>query len=280
MNDYFVGIGVAKAATTWLGEYFKFHPEICMSPIKEIHYFDEKYFNHKQQIKYKRIKSLKESVQNLSNDLPKSKLLQLKQLLFLIELYTEPKAYHKYFELLDVGGRICGEITPEYCLLPTEGFAEMKKFLNHPKIILIIRNPVERYWSHIRFHKKFFPNIDYNQYYMDSFQKYKIIAYSSYQQIIFTLLKIFNRNEIHIIFYEHLFNESMKENVIKGLCDFLEVNFVMPKNNKKVNPSISIELSEKLRLIGIHKFKESYQFIINNFENTPQSWVDDFNKIV
>jgi len=60
MNKYFVGIGVAKTGTTWLAEYLKSHPEVCFSPIKEMHYFDEKYFNHKQQIKQKRIESLKE----------------------------------------------------------------------------------------------------------------------------------------------------------------------------------------------------------------------------
>lgn len=274
MNKYFVGIGVAKAGTTWLAEYFKSHPEVCFSPVKEMHYFDVKFLDHKQQIKQKRIEALNELKQNENHS--KWELLLLKQL---IELYAEPKAYHEYFNLLQAKGRICGEITPEYSLLTAEGFAEMKNFLNNPKIILVLRNPVDRYWSHIRFHKKFFPNLDYIRYYMESLKKYKIITYSSYHKIIPLLLSVFDRDDIHIIFYEYLFNEATKEQVIKGLCNFLEVKYFSPKNNNRINPSFSIELSEKLKLIGIQKFKASYEFTINHFKNTPKCWINDFNKL-
>ena len=37
---YFVGIGAAKAGTSWLADYLAGHPEVALSPIKELHYFD------------------------------------------------------------------------------------------------------------------------------------------------------------------------------------------------------------------------------------------------
>lgn len=279
MNNYFVGIGVAKAGTTWLSEYFKLHPEICISPVKEIHYFDEKFFNSEQKIKEKRVRNLKKIIQTLSLEINYSQLFELKQLLFLIEIYTNSTAYHKYFNWLNKNGTICGEITPKYALLPEKGFIEMKRLLNNPKIILMLRNPIDRYWSQIRFHEKFIPNINFEEYYLSSFNKYNIITHSNYQNILPTLFKVFDGSNVHIVFYEHLFNENLKENTIKSICDFLEVNFIRPKINKRINSSVSVKLTDKLRLFGIEKLKLSYEYIIENFNDVPSNWIEDLNSI-
>jgi len=36
----FLGIGAPRAGTTWLHANLKKHPEIWLTPVKEIHYFD------------------------------------------------------------------------------------------------------------------------------------------------------------------------------------------------------------------------------------------------
>jgi hypothetical protein len=36
-----VGVGAQKAGTTWLFDYLGRHPDVAMSPIKELHYFDQ-----------------------------------------------------------------------------------------------------------------------------------------------------------------------------------------------------------------------------------------------
>ncbi|MHA1294819.1 MAG: sulfotransferase family protein [Promethearchaeota archaeon] len=47
----FIGIGVIKAATTWIYVCLREHPEICVSTPKELHFFDE-LFNYKKGIRY------------------------------------------------------------------------------------------------------------------------------------------------------------------------------------------------------------------------------------
>ena len=42
-ENFFVGIGAQKAATSWLVDYLKGHPQVGFSPIKELHYFDAEY---------------------------------------------------------------------------------------------------------------------------------------------------------------------------------------------------------------------------------------------
>ena len=43
----FIGIGAQKAGTSWLASCLSEHPEICMHPKKEAHYFNKRtfYFN-------------------------------------------------------------------------------------------------------------------------------------------------------------------------------------------------------------------------------------------
>lgn len=279
MNNYFVGIGVAKAGTTWLSEYFKLHPEICISPVKEIHYFDEKFFNSEQKIKRKRIEDLKKMAEKMSIDINEGQIFRLKQLLFLIEIYTNSTAYHKYFNWLNKNGKICGEITPKYALLPERGFVEMRKFLHNPKVILMLRNPIDRYWSQIRFHKNFIPNINLAEYYLHSFNKHNVISHSYYQNILPTVFRVFDRTNVHVVFYEHLFDDNLKENELKSICEFLEVNFIKPEIYKRINSSVSVVLIDKLRITGIKKLMSSYKYVIENFNNTPKNWIEDLSLI-
>ena len=40
IRDFFVCIGAQKSGTTWLARILSSHPELFMSPVKELHYFD------------------------------------------------------------------------------------------------------------------------------------------------------------------------------------------------------------------------------------------------
>jgi hypothetical protein len=40
-RKFMVGVGAQKAGTTWLFDYLGRHPDVAMSPIKELHYFDQ-----------------------------------------------------------------------------------------------------------------------------------------------------------------------------------------------------------------------------------------------
>ena len=39
-RSFVIGVGAQKAGTTWLFEYLGQHPDVAMSPIKELHFFD------------------------------------------------------------------------------------------------------------------------------------------------------------------------------------------------------------------------------------------------
>ena len=47
------------------------------------------------------------------------------------------------------GQKICGEITPKYGLLPGSSIEYMQSFNKDMRFIYLVRNPIEREWSHI-----------------------------------------------------------------------------------------------------------------------------------
>jgi len=67
---------------------------------------------------------------------------------FLGRLKWNPeKWYASLFE--PTGQQICGEITPMYGLLPDSSIEYMQSFNKDMRFIYLIRNPIERDWSHI-----------------------------------------------------------------------------------------------------------------------------------
>lgn len=110
----FIGIGPAKAGSTWLGHMLEGHPEICMSEPKEVHYFNDSLsFNRSYDTAH----------------------------------YTLGiRWYAKHFRHCATG-KLKGEVTPRYIIDP---FVPQRLYDHNPdlKIIVSLRNPFERIISH------------------------------------------------------------------------------------------------------------------------------------
>ncbi len=118
----FIIIGAQKCGTTSLWHYLKSHPQIRMAPTKELHYFDRMYSRVKPQWYMNQFK------------VPDRK--RFKALEFVTE-YNEPLHIMK------------GEATPLYLYHPKVP-NRVKKHLPNCKFITLLRNPVDRAWSHYK----------------------------------------------------------------------------------------------------------------------------------
>jgi hypothetical protein len=45
---------------------------------------------------------------------------------------------------------VCGDITPRYAMLPPEGVGHVQRLMPNVKVIFVLRDPIDRCWSHIR----------------------------------------------------------------------------------------------------------------------------------
>jgi hypothetical protein len=113
----FIGIGPGRAGSSSLYGMLSEHPEVYVSPVKEVNYFGFRSFHPTRR--------------------PKGMSFQ---------------DYTSYFS----GGadaKVSGEISPSYFILP-EALSEIAGALPGVKIISGLRNPIERLASHYRFHAK------------------------------------------------------------------------------------------------------------------------------
>lgn len=139
-------IGAQKAGTSWLHENLARHPGVWVPPFKELHFFDFKFVDDSK-------KWAKWHVRSNIKKLLKAGSLPSDQSAYLNSLIEEPFLngtwYKKVFSAMP-DDKLGIDVTPEYCSLPEEGIAFVRKFLKEPSIIYIIRDPVERALSQIK----------------------------------------------------------------------------------------------------------------------------------
>lgn len=129
--DFFIA-GPQRTGTTWLHANMRFHPEIFLSEPKEIYFFS-------------RLKT------------PENPKYQSSDLEWYLRFFRERPALwaYKQFTCLSRYGRpyapkVRGEATASYATLDTDVIEEISLLNPALKIIVMVRDPVERVWSHAK----------------------------------------------------------------------------------------------------------------------------------
>lgn len=108
MLPTFLGLGSARCASTWLHRILKLHPQILMTEHKEVSFFGNNCLEHGL--------SWYEATFQPSSDNPNP--------------------------------GIRGDISPWYARLSRRSVAAVHRVLPDARLILVIRNPIDRAWSH------------------------------------------------------------------------------------------------------------------------------------
>lgn len=200
MYPNFLVAGVAKCGTTSLFYYLIQHPEICI-PKKETFYF----------------------IRSEYNIPPSDKIGQRdpSQLILTREKYDD--LYSK------CSTKAVGEVSTCYFHYPEIAIPEIKSNLGDPKIIIILRNPVERAWSNYRHFTRlgreplsFTESLDAEEQrianHWDFMRKYKSMGfYSDYLE----------KYKSEFSFVHVMFNDDLEEHPVKTMQElfrFLEID--------------------------------------------------------
>ena len=135
LPNFFI-VGAAKSGTTSLYEYLKLHPEVYMAPIKETHHFSTDIDNTKFRPNYAR---------SLNKDLSKFLGSDMEEGIF----HAFVKDWDDYVQLFKKveNEKAIGEVTNSY-LHSTVAAENIRKKFPDAKIIMMLRNPVDRAFSH------------------------------------------------------------------------------------------------------------------------------------
>ena len=150
-NPDFIGIGAQKAGTSWLRVNLARHPGVWMPPLGEVHYFDrslpeswlpptsakERAFDEAW-----RSRVLNEVQMHVSEgNVPKA----LWSVLTHFVDYDD--AWYRLLFAPAPSASLVGEITPRYAICGDSEIAQMRALAPEAKILFLLRNPVDRYWS-------------------------------------------------------------------------------------------------------------------------------------
>lgn len=134
----FFGIGAEKCGTTWLWQMFRDHPEIGVPVPKELRYFSHQYLGTglKNFTMLQKLLGADGGTRALGAEQADRLVTELRI------AFGSDDAYLRIFG--DLSGSAVGDISPQYCMLPPEGVAHMRRLAPEAKIIFLMRDPVER----------------------------------------------------------------------------------------------------------------------------------------
>ncbi|MFN0188186.1 MAG: sulfotransferase family protein [Bacteroidia bacterium] len=206
-------VGAPKAGTTALHYFLDKHPEVCMSADKEPNYFSQQEISE-QLLYYKKTNSTTES--------------------------TYLSLFHP-----TLATKIAGEGSVSYLFYPKVA-ARIKSFSSDAKIIISLRHPVQRAFSHYQmdyslgYVNETFENIFRNgQTHPKTgkyFQQYFLLGHYGTQ--VERYLKTFGEDNVLILLHEDIIQDP--KNVIQKLCQFLRINdTALPSDIEKQNVTMA-----------------------------------------
>ncbi|MGH7884172.1 MAG: sulfotransferase [Thermodesulfobacteriota bacterium] len=287
----FMGIGAQKSATTWLSENLKKHPEIWMPPIKELHYFDRLSF-YKSDNNFSKTSSLKHYLKNRTKYT--NRKFQLKKLietaandpsdlLWLYRYFFSEPDDNWYMDLFKKGkNKIKGEITPSYSLLNDNEVKHVKNLLPELKIIFLMRNPIYRCWSQIRFYWTKNPtfNINNTEMVKNFINSPQQILRSNYIGTINTWSKYFSKEQFFIGYYDDV-NDN-PEKLLVDILNFLAADrtYFSQYNNIKINSSKEYIIPSEIRLYLAEKYHSQLEELAKMLGGHAETWLDEAEKII
>jgi len=257
-------VGVPKAATTWLYNRLKLHSQVFLPKGKELHFFDESYF----------VKASNKIFEHEKNKLQ-----------WLFKFNMESRLHWKWYASQFKAGdenKVGIDITPTYCRVSKERIALIKDTLPKTKIILIIRNPIDRAWSGAayfmdRFYGKSLDQLDIltlKNWVFDS----ERLDYGNYIDMIGSWDMHYKEDEeIRYIFYDDIKDNPRK--ILEEVCEFIDIDKeLLPpsdQDRKTVNSNYkktTIPDSIKTELQEIYKLQIDY--LQKRFGRDLSHWVE------
>jgi len=190
----FVGVGAEKAGTSWLSAVFDQHPEIFVPQRKELHYFN-KHFTEDPTLENP----------NYSNSWE-----------WYVKFFTDARPE-----------QVKGEFCPPYLWDP-QAPHHLKASCPRAKIIIILRNPVERSFSQCM-HQKQRGVIPYSMSFEQALEQFpRLVERSLYYEHVAKYYELFPAHQIFLTFFEDMM--SAKEQTVQEVERFLGVSEFLPQN--------------------------------------------------
>ena len=210
--------------------------------------------------------------------------------------------YLENFENIN-SSSILGEVDPSYIFID-KSLNRIKEKIFNPKFIIIIRNPLERSYSHYCMNKykgyeefSFSEAIECESFRIkendDNVNKFSYLLRSAYSSQISNLIKIFPHSKILYIKFDDMTNPDSQKSTYQKICNFLKVSDNLNINLSQIHNSTSNFKNIRLRnflykdnfIKNILKLfiSEKYQYKIKmklDYYNRTDKKINNYNEII
>jgi hypothetical protein len=267
-----------KAGTTFLYGLLKSHPLIYFSPEKELHFLSQYFGEIKLLSDDVRLRKAQDLIQS-----PRVKFTSIKEMkarLQWLSDYLEPPTTISWYE------RLFDKIRPSQyaadfsnltCTIPREGLRRIFEIMPNTWITYCVRDPVDRAFSHLKFHMKvagykgLVSDLPESQV-RSIIRSRNILPQSETEKHVANLLSVFGKEKFRIIRCELMWQEP--QIVVDGICDFLGISpFALgPAKQKAINVGPTEEPSEQVlsliaeelhdEIAGTHRCLDTYADLV------------------
>ena len=284
-KNLLLSVGAMKAGTSWLYHMLEDHPDINITPVKEVHYFwdihgDSRFLTYSQ-----RVEAVSNHVGRLlpivGSDRVGPTLDWMKRFLaepvddaWFAGLFTERSS--KLY---------CAEFSNMSSHLSDEGWAHVRSIAGSVRVLYTVRSPVSRMWSHARYHAYLtgeleqFPIWDTAR-----FQEFLIgsgcVENGRYSKVIDNLRRNFTEAEVLISDFSDIRDRPV--HLLRDIEDFLNVSHVRYSEAalKLIhNAGSELQPSKAFKMAAIPFVEEELTSLAKMNFQVPDAWTVELSAL-
>ena len=278
MSSYpdFMCVGAQKAATTWLYDVLSRVPGVFLPRIKELHYFSELYSTDAKRFgpkhRSEQIGHIRRYHRSRNTGSAYEKMV-LEQLKHIDTNHTSDDWYRGIFSFAQ-DHEICGEICPCYMAMPVRGVRHALSINPLMRILIIVRDPIDRLWSHMRMHvKSGYMDLDIQRVIEGNFEMGPYLRYTDYASAIPRWEHLSAPGRVKVMLYDQIGEDSSK--ALDEILAFIGVPGAQSRadQSKSVFSGQPINLPRELRAMLLDRLMPQYEFLHQRFPAEVDRWL-------
>ena len=282
IDKYFVCIGAQKSGTTWLARMLATHPDLFVTPVKEIHYFDHvagitvHLSLKKRRSRYRKYHQRMWTQWSQFGE-------HRRQWGWYRHYMTSPIDDAWYRGLFNHRGSksFAGEITPEYAILGQTGLAHIKRLSPDARVMFIMRNPVARTWSQV-LHQCRVRGLDATRLSTDAviamLAEPRFGELGDYATTLDDMAAVFRGDQTLPLFYEEMHQDRLKS--LEQVCRFIGAAFspdCFSELGRRFNRSQDAALPDAVLTHLRESYRPQADGVRQRLGRIPEAWRKEFN---
>lgn len=242
-KTFVLSFGAQKAGTTWLYSQLSQSQLVDFGWMKEYHFLDSHTVESCRPFFLQRYQQLRKIIGQSNVNKGKKVLEKHHHLIQSLSFHANPSLYFDYFASILRGEvTVSGDLTPSNALISEETiqWVNSEFFARNVRCagLLVMRDPVERFWSAIRMIRRKHPdrwsNLSEDEHILMALERDDFLQRGAYQDIISRMKRSFAPDDMNIQLYEEL---TRNEANFSQLCEFIGIDYFQPSIDRRENES-------------------------------------------